>query len=81
MFMQTLDGTVVTTALPAMAMSFDTQATYMSIILTSYWLSLTVFIPASGQIADRLGARNVFRTAILIFTLVSVFCAASISLI
>jgi EmrB/QacA subfamily drug resistance transporter len=80
MFMQTLDGTVVTTALPAMAKSFDTQATYMSIVLTSYLLSLTVFIPASGQIADRLGARNVFRTAILIFTLASVFCAASASL-
>jgi EmrB/QacA subfamily drug resistance transporter len=75
MFMEQLDGTVITTALPAMAKSFNAQPAYMSIALTSYLLSLAVFIPASGQIADRLGARLVFRAAILVFTIGSMLCA------
>jgi EmrB/QacA subfamily drug resistance transporter len=80
MFMEQLDGTVITTALPAMAKSFNAQPAYMSIALTSYLLSLAVFIPASGQIADRLGARLVFRAAILVFTVGSMLCASAESL-
>ncbi len=81
MFMEQLDGTVVTTALPAMAKSFHADPTYMSITLTAYLLSLALFIPASGQIADRLGAKTVFRVAIVVFTLGSAACALADSVL
>jgi len=74
MFMEQLDGTILATALPAMAQSFDVSPLHMSVALTSYMLSLAVFIPASGAIADRFGSRNVFRAAIALFTLGSVLC-------
>ncbi len=74
LFMQNLDSTVVATALPAMARAFHTAPVNMSVALTSYLLSLTVFIPASGWIADRFGSRTVFRMAIVIFTVGSVLC-------
>lgn len=75
MFMEQLDGTVLATALPAMARSFETDALHMNVALTSYLLTLAMFIPASGRIADRFGARSVFRAAIALFTLGSVACA------
>ncbi len=81
MFMEQLDGTVITTALPAMAKSFHTDPTYMSVALTAYLLSLALFIPASGQIADRLGAKTVFRAAIVVFTLGSAACALADSVL
>lgn len=74
LFMQNLDSTVVATALPAMAHAFHTAPVHMSVALTSYLLSLSVFIPASGWAADRFGSRTVFRMAIVIFTLGSVLC-------
>ncbi len=74
LFMQTLDGTVIATALPAMARAFGTSAVHMNVALTSYLLSLSVFIPMSGWMADRFGARSVFRGAIAVFTLGSVLC-------
>lgn len=74
LFMQNLDSTVVTTALPAMAGSFHIDPLYMSMAVTSYLISLSVFIPASGWVADRFGARQVFRTAVVVFTLGSIFC-------
>ncbi len=77
LFMQNLDGTVVATALPAMARSFGADPLRMNIALTSYLLSLAVFIPASGWFADRYGARTVFRAAIAVFTLGSVLCGQS----
>lgn len=77
MFMEQLDGTILATALPAMAESFNVSPLHMSVALTSYMLSLAVFIPASGAIADRFGSRNVFRAAIAIFTLGSVLCGIS----
>jgi EmrB/QacA subfamily drug resistance transporter len=80
LFMQTLDGTVVATALPAMARAFGADPVHMNVALTSYLLSLAVFIPASGWMADRYGARTVFRAAIAIFTLGSVFCGMADSL-
>ena len=52
----------------------------MNVALTSYLLSLAVFIPASGWMADRFGARNVFRIAIGVFTLASVLCGSAQSL-
>jgi EmrB/QacA subfamily drug resistance transporter len=77
MFMEQLDGTILATALPAMAESFDVSPLHMSVALTSYMLSLAVFIPASGAIADRYGSRNVFRAAIALFTVGSILCGLS----
>ena len=75
MFMEQLDGTVLATALPTMARSFGADPLHMNIALTSYLLTLAMFIPASGRIADRFGSRSVFRIAIALFTLGSVLCA------
>lgn len=75
MFMEQLDGTVLATALPTMARSFNADPLHMNIALTSYLLTLAMFIPASGRIADRFGSRSVFRAAIALFTLGSVLCA------
>ncbi len=72
--MQNLDGTVIATALPAMARAFHEDAVHMNVALTSYLVSVAVFIPASGWMADRYGARSVFRAAIAVFTLGSVLC-------
>ncbi|MET0617036.1 MAG: MFS transporter [Luteibacter sp.] len=80
MFMEQLDGTILATALPAMAESFDVSPLHMSVALTSYMLSLAVFIPASGAIADRYGSRNVFRAAIALFTVGSILCGLAGSL-
>ncbi len=80
MFMEQLDATVLATALPAMARDFGVTAPHMSIALTSYLLSLAVFIPASGWAADRFGSRTVFRLAIAVFTIGSLLCAQSQSL-
>ncbi len=80
MFMQTLDGTVIATALPAMAHAFGTGPVRMNVALTSYLLSLSVFIPMSGWMADRFGARSVFRAAIAVFTVGSVLCGRANSL-
>ena len=80
MFMQNLDSTAIATALPTMAKVFGYDPQHMSVALTSYLLSLAVFVPASGWVADRYGARNVFRIAIVVFTLGSVLCGQSDSL-
>lgn len=80
LFMQNLDSTVIATALPTMAHAFGIQAVRMNVTLTSYLLSLAVFIPASGWIADRFGTRTVFRAAIVVFTLGSILCGLSDSL-
>src|SRR6195952_4174701 len=75
MFMEQLDATVLATALPTMARDFAVTPPAMSIALTSYLLSLAIFIPASGKIADRFGSRTVFRSAIAVFVLGSILCA------
>ena len=76
-FMENLDGTVIATALPQMARSFGTTAVDLSVGMTAYLLALSVFIPASGWVADRLGARSVFGGAIAVFTVASVLCSLS----
>jgi len=81
LFMQNLDSTVISTALPTMARAFAVEPTHMNVALTSYLLSLAVFIPASGWIADRFGARRVFRAAIAVFTLGSILCGYADSLV
>ena len=80
LFMQNLDSTVISTALPTMARAFGAQPAHMNVALTSYLLSLAVFIPASGWMADRFGARTVFRAAIGVFTLGSILCGRADSL-
>jgi EmrB/QacA subfamily drug resistance transporter len=77
LFMEQLDGTVLATALPTMAHSFGVEPLSMNVALTSYLLSLAVFIPASGKVADRFGTRTVFRAAIALFTLGSILCGLS----
>src|SRR5437764_12696076 len=73
-FMETLDGTVIATALPSMAESFGVGAIQLSIGITAYMLTLAIFIPASGWLADRFGTRRVFGSAIALFTLSSAAC-------
>jgi MFS family permease len=80
-FMENLDGTAIATALPQMALSFGVSPTYLSIGITAYLVTLAIFIPISGWIADRYGARTVFSSAIAVFTLASVFCGVSTGLI
>ncbi len=79
-FMETLDGTVIATALPQMAITFGTNPVSLSIGMTSYLVALAIFIPISGWVADRLGARTVFAWAVAAFTVASVLCALSTDL-
>ena len=76
-FMENLDGTVIATALPQMGVSFHTNPVDLNIGMTAYLLMLAVFIPISGWVADRVGARTVFVSAIAIFTASSVLCGLS----
>jgi len=76
-FMENLDGTVIATALPQMALSFRTSPVDLNMGMTAYMLTLAVFIPVSGWIADRLGARTVFASAIALFTFASILCGMS----
>ncbi len=78
--MENLDGTVISTSLPAIAADLHEDPISLKLALTSYLLSLAIFIPASGWIADKFGARNVFRLAILVFTFGSIACGLSNSL-
>ncbi len=79
-FMENLDGTVIATALPQMSRTFHADPVGMNIGMTAYLLAVAVFIPISGWVADRFGARSVFAAAISIFTLSSIFCGLSNSL-
>jgi EmrB/QacA subfamily drug resistance transporter len=80
MFMEQMDATVLATALPTMARDFHVPATSLSSALTSYLLALAIFIPASGRMADRFGAKTVFRLAILLFLAGSVLCGQATNL-
>jgi EmrB/QacA subfamily drug resistance transporter len=76
-FMQLLDSTIISTSLPQMGTSFGVPAVAMSIGITVYMLTMAVFVPLSGWLADRFGARNVFLLAIALFTLASLACGLS----
>jgi EmrB/QacA subfamily drug resistance transporter len=80
LFMENLDSTVLATALPAIARDIGTSPIELKLAITSYLLSLAVFIPASGWVADRFGARLVFRLAIIVFMLGSILCGLSSSI-
>ena len=76
-FMQTLDSTIVNTALPAMARSLGESPLRMQSVIIAYSLTMAVIIPASGWLADRFGTRTIFQTAIVLFVAGSVLCAYS----
>jgi MFS family permease len=80
-FMELMDGTVIATALPQMARSFHVGVVSMNIGMTAYLLTLAVFIPVSGWVADRLGARTTFVSAIAVFTGASLLCGFSRGLV
>jgi MFS family permease len=75
LFMENMDATVIATSLPAIAADIGTSPLTLKLAITSYLLALAVFIPASGWMADRFGARRVFTTAIVVFMLGSIGCA------
>jgi EmrB/QacA subfamily drug resistance transporter len=80
LFMENMDSTVIATSLPAIAIDIQTSPVALKLALTAYLVSLAVFIPISGWMADRFGAKNVFRAAIAVFIVGSVACAVSNSL-
>ncbi|HVY50514.1 MAG TPA: MFS transporter [Devosia sp.] len=80
LFMENMDSTVIATSLPAIASDIGTSPIALKLALTSYFVSLAIFIPISGWMADRFGAPNIFRAAIAIFVAGSIACAFSNSL-
>jgi EmrB/QacA subfamily drug resistance transporter len=80
LFMENMDSTVIATSLPAIAADIGTSPLALKLAITSYLLSLAVFLPVSGWTADRFGARTVFRAAIVVFMAGSIGCAFSGSL-
>ena len=76
-FMENLDGTVIATALPQMAPALRTTPIALSAGMSAYMLTLAVFIPISGWVADRFGSRTVFASAIAMFTFSSILCGLS----
>src|ERR1700742_3897872 len=79
LFMENMDSTVIATSLPAIAADIGTSPLTLKLAITSYLLSLAVFIPASGWTADRFGARMVFAFAVAVFMIGSIGCALSSS--
>jgi EmrB/QacA subfamily drug resistance transporter len=80
LFMENMDGTVLATSLPAIAADLKQDPIVLKLALTSYMLTLAVFIPASGWVADKLGARTVFCSAIGVFTVGSILCGSASTL-
>ena len=80
LFMENVDSTVIATSLPAIAADIGTSPLALKLAITSYLISLAVFLPLSGWTADRFGARVVFRAAIAVFMAGSIGCALSGSL-
>ena len=80
LFMENLDGTIIATALPVIARDLTENPIALKLALTSYLVSLAVFIPISGWMADRHGSRTVFRSAIVVFVVGSIACGFSNSL-
>jgi EmrB/QacA subfamily drug resistance transporter len=81
LFMEQMDSTVIATALPAIAADLQTNPISLKLALTAYLVSLAIFIPISGWMADRFGARRIFAIAIGVFLAGSIACAVSGSLI
>lgn len=80
LFMEQMDSTVIATALPAIASDIGTSPVALKLALTAYLVALAVFIPISGWMADRFGARRIFAIAIAVFMAGSIACAVSANL-
>lgn len=81
LLMQGLEGTAIATALPSMAQAFGESPIRLNLAISAYMLAVAVFIPASGWAADRLGARNVFCAAMVLFVVASLLCGSSRNLL
>jgi EmrB/QacA subfamily drug resistance transporter len=79
LFMENLDATIVNTAVPTMSAGLGVAPLSLKAVLTSYTLSLAVFIPISGWMADRFGTRRIFTLAISLFLLGSLLCGLSVN--
>ena len=73
-FMETLDGTIIATALPAIARSLGESTLDLAASITVYLVAMAVFVPTAGWASDRFGARNLFAAAVAVFTLASLLC-------
>ncbi|OLP58069.1 MFS transporter [Xaviernesmea oryzae] len=80
LFMEQMDSTVIATSLPAIAHDLGVGPITLKLALTAYMVSLAIFIPLSGWMADRFGAKRVFRLAILVFVSGSILCAIASNL-
>ena len=80
LFMEQMDSTVIATSLPAIAADIGSDPIALKLALTAYFVALAIFIPISGWMADRFGAKNIFRLAIFVFMLGSLACSFSFSL-
>lgn len=81
LFMDALDATIINTAIPAMAQSLNVHPVDLKIALISYLLSLAIFIPISGWVADKYGSKRVFISALVVFTISSIWCGYAQTLI
>lgn len=79
LFMQNLDSTALATAIPAIAASLGQTPLRLHLAITAFMLSLAAFLPVSGWVADRFGARRIFTLAIVVFTFASILCGLSSS--
>jgi len=80
MFIQSLDGTILNTSLPSIARDMEYSATQMHSVIVTYTLTLALFIPLSGWLADKFGTRTMFMIAVALFVTGSLFCALSVDL-
>lgn len=80
LFIDMVDVTALNTALPPIALSLHTAPLHLKLALTSYLISLGIFIPTSSWIADRLGTRNTFAGAMLVFAIGSILCSLATSI-
>jgi MFS family permease len=81
LFMENMDSTVIATSLAAIAADIGTEPIALKLAMTTYLVALAIFIPVSSWMADRFGARTVFRAAIVVFVIGSLACAVSGSLL
>ena len=81
LFMENLDSTIVVTSLPQMAASFGVEPVDVTVGIMAYMLTLAVFIPVSGWIADRIGVRTTFSLAIATFIVGSILCSLSTNIV
>ena len=80
LFMEHLNATILNTAVPAIAASLEVTPLSLKAVVSSYVLSLAVFIPVSGWMADRFGTRRIFAIAVGIFTFSSILCGLAVNL-